>query len=59
VFRTVPRNGDVISGAFQYIGARPDPGVHTREMTLTISGGTGRYEHATGSRVALNGRGRN
>jgi hypothetical protein len=42
-------NSDRITGTYSLIGGAPNPNFHPARMTLTITGGTGRYSGATGS----------
>ena len=53
-FTTITSNGDTITGTFELVGGTPNPNPHTGVMTSTITGGTGRYEGATGSITAVN-----
>jgi hypothetical protein len=49
VFLLVFNNGDVIHGSFTGLGGPTDPNVGHIVENLTINGGTGRFEGATGS----------
>ena len=54
-FTMIARNtSDRITGTYELVGGAPNPNFHTSEMTLTITGGTGRYIGATGSISAVN-----
>jgi hypothetical protein len=48
-FTIIARSGDRMTGTFALVGPLPSGGVHTSEMTMTITGGTGRYEGASGT----------
>jgi hypothetical protein len=48
VFRAVAANGDTIYGTTTFTPDGPPTGVHTTTPVLTITGGTGRFAHASG-----------